>query len=133
MHNVKRFLQESTFEPSADARARATARPEDMIPIYRKRTAIDAGGRESESQIRYAVVDGVEALAKLGGDAPPSARVYRRTGTHVRLALLTPAGSPPTVSWPVPGASGSIVSRCRLTYHVAKVRMRQRAGWAHAP
>jgi hypothetical protein len=62
MHNVKRFLEESTyvfppshcfpcllnaspsFEPSQDARARAASegntRPEDLIAIYRKRTHI---------------------------------------------------------------------------------------------
>ena len=27
-------------------------RPEDMIPIYRKRTTIDSSGRETESQLR---------------------------------------------------------------------------------
>lgn len=90
MHNVKRFLQESmyvlllsvcsihsififSFEPSQDARARAAAegniRPEDLIPIYRKRTQIDSSGREIETHARYYVVDGVEALAKFGADA----------------------------------------------------------------
>ncbi|KAG6860504.1 hypothetical protein C0995_010490 [Termitomyces sp. Mi166 len=73
MHNVKRFLQESTFEPSQDARARAAAegntRPEDMIPIYRKRTHIDSSGKETETHARYYVVDSVEALSKFGADA----------------------------------------------------------------
>ncbi|KAG5637917.1 hypothetical protein H0H81_002678 [Sphagnurus paluster] len=73
MHNVKRFLQESTFEPSQEARARAMAdgntRPEDMIPIYRKRTHIDSSGKETETQARYFVVDSVEALSKFGADA----------------------------------------------------------------
>ncbi|KAJ7781790.1 RNA polymerase II-associated protein [Mycena maculata] len=73
MFNVKRFLQESTFEPSQDARTRATAegnpRPEDMIPIYRKRTSIDSSGKEHETQARYFVVDSVEALGKFGPDA----------------------------------------------------------------
>ncbi|KAH9842453.1 RNA polymerase II-associated protein [Rhodofomes roseus] len=73
MHNVKRFLQDAVFEPSQEARARAAAegnaRPEDMIPIYRKRTAIDSSGRETETQARYFVVDGTEALAKFGADA----------------------------------------------------------------
>jgi len=72
MHNVKRFLQESTFEPSQDARARAISegnvKPDDMIPIYRKRTHIDSSGRETESQVRYVVVDSVEALSKFGVD-----------------------------------------------------------------
>ncbi|KAJ7189845.1 RNA polymerase II-associated protein [Mycena pura] len=73
MHNVKRFLQESTFEPSQDARQRAAAegnpRPEDLIPIYRKRTSIDSSGKEHETQARYFVVDSVEALGKFGPDA----------------------------------------------------------------
>ncbi|KAM5542048.1 hypothetical protein V8D89_004358 [Ganoderma adspersum] len=73
MHNVRRFLQDAVFEPSQDARARATAegnaRPEDMIPIYRKRTTIDSSGRETEMQTRYFVVDSTEALAKFGTDA----------------------------------------------------------------
>ncbi|KAK7048495.1 CDC73-C domain-containing protein [Favolaschia claudopus] len=73
MHNVKRFLQESIFEPSQEARQRAVAegnpRPEDMIPIYRKRTSIDSSGKEHETQARYFVVDSVEALGKFGPDA----------------------------------------------------------------
>ncbi|KZT74079.1 CDC73-domain-containing protein [Daedalea quercina L-15889] len=73
MHNVKRFLQDAVFEPSQEARARAAAegnaRPEDMIPIYRKRTTIDPSGRETATQARYFVVDGTEALAKFGADA----------------------------------------------------------------
>ncbi|KAJ6621878.1 RNA polymerase II-associated protein [Mycena sp. CBHHK59/15] len=73
MHNVKRFLQESTFEPSQDARQRAAAegntRPEDLIAIYRKRTSIDPSGKEHETQARYFVVDSVEALGKFGPDA----------------------------------------------------------------
>ncbi|KII89442.1 hypothetical protein PLICRDRAFT_109795 [Plicaturopsis crispa FD-325 SS-3] len=72
MHNVKRFLQESVFEPSADARARATAegnsRPEDMIAIYRKLTTIDPSGREHTTHTRYFVVDSVDALSKFGGE-----------------------------------------------------------------
>lgn len=72
MHNVKRFLQESTFEPSQEARARAISegnvKPDDMIPVYRKRTHIDSSGREMESQVRYVIVDSVEALSKFGVD-----------------------------------------------------------------
>ncbi|KAI0713730.1 RNA pol II accessory factor, Cdc73 family-domain-containing protein [Earliella scabrosa] len=73
MHNVRRFLQDAVFEPSQEARARAAAegnaRPEDMIPIYRKRTTIDSSGRETEMRTRYFVVDSTEALAKFGADA----------------------------------------------------------------
>lgn len=62
-----------SFEPSAEARARAAAegnsRPEDMIPIYRKRTHIDSSGQEHEIQGKYFVVDGTDALAKFGSDA----------------------------------------------------------------
>jgi len=72
MHNVKRFLQESVFEPSQEARARAIAdgnvKPDDMIAIYRKRTTIDSSGRETESQARFYIVDSVEALSKFGLD-----------------------------------------------------------------
>lgn len=57
MHNVKRFLGDSVFESPQDARARAAAegnpRPEDMIPLYRKRTQIDSSGREIETHARY--------------------------------------------------------------------------------
>lgn len=73
MHNVKRFLQEAVFEPSQEARARAAAegntRPDDLIPIYRRRTTIDPSGRETESQSRYFVVDSADALTKFGSDA----------------------------------------------------------------
>ncbi|EIN07888.1 RNA polymerase II-associated protein [Punctularia strigosozonata HHB-11173 SS5] len=73
MYNVKRFLENAVFETSLDARARATAegnpKPEDLMPIYRRRTNIDSSGRETESQVKYYVVDGVEALAKFGPDA----------------------------------------------------------------
>jgi hypothetical protein len=60
------------FEPSQEARARATAegnsRPEDLIPIYRKRTMIDTSGKETTIKSTYLVVDGVEALSKFGPD-----------------------------------------------------------------
>jgi parafibromin len=92
MHNVKRFLEEATyvifivdhrqrlkfvktirFEPSQDTRTRATAegnmRPEDLIPIYRKRTTIDTSGRETVTQAKYFIVDSVEALSKFNADA----------------------------------------------------------------
>lgn len=74
MYNVKRFLQESVFERSADARARAVAegnpRPEDVIPVYRKRTDVDtSSGRQVEINKRYFVVDSTDALAKFGADA----------------------------------------------------------------
>lgn len=80
MHNVKRFLQESTyaprpprspalttrrFEPSQDARARAAAdgnaRPEDLLALYR--------ARDGGPPARYFVVDSTAALAKFGADA----------------------------------------------------------------
>ncbi len=60
------------FEPSQEARARATAegnsRPEDLIPIYRKRTMIDSSGKETTIKSTYLVVDSVEALSKFGPD-----------------------------------------------------------------
>jgi len=73
MYNVRRFLQESIFEPSADARSRAaaegTTRAEDLIPIDRERTTIEPGGQARASAQRYYVVDSVEALNKFGADA----------------------------------------------------------------
>ncbi|TFK25744.1 RNA polymerase II accessory factor [Coprinopsis marcescibilis] len=73
MYNVKRFLQEATFELSQDAKARSAAegnpKPEDMVPLYRKKTAMESSGREIVSHSRYFVVDSVEALSKFGTDA----------------------------------------------------------------
>ncbi|KAI9446951.1 RNA polymerase II accessory factor [Russula earlei] len=73
MYNVRRFLQESIFEPSAEARARAAAegntRAEDLIPIDRERTMIESGGQARASAQRYYVLDSVEALNKFGADA----------------------------------------------------------------
>ncbi|TFK45958.1 RNA polymerase II-associated protein [Heliocybe sulcata] len=73
MHNVKRFLQEAIFEPSSEARARATAegntRPEDLLAIYRTLTHISPSGKQTTSQARYFVVDSVDALSKFGADA----------------------------------------------------------------
>lgn len=69
MHNVKRFLQESVFETSQAAKERSAAegnpKPEDMIPLYRKKTVIDSSGKEHDTQSRYFVVDSVEALSKV--------------------------------------------------------------------
>ncbi|KAI0081472.1 CDC73-domain-containing protein [Panus rudis PR-1116 ss-1] len=69
MHNVKRFLQDSVYEPSQEVRARTAQRPEDMIPLYRKKTTMDSSGKEIETSIRYFIVDSTEALAKFGTDA----------------------------------------------------------------
>ncbi|KAL5490636.1 CDC73 [Sanghuangporus weigelae] len=73
MYNVRRFLQEATFEDPTEARLRAQAegitRPEDVIPIYRTHTHIDPSGQERRTQSRYYVVDGVDALMKFGSDA----------------------------------------------------------------
>ena len=40
--------------------------PEDLIPIYRKRTSIDTSRKETVTRAKYFVVDSVEALAKFG-------------------------------------------------------------------
>ncbi|EIW85820.1 RNA polymerase II-associated protein [Coniophora puteana RWD-64-598 SS2] len=84
MHNVKRFLQESTFELSADARAReGNARAEDVVHIDRLRPSLLSNSTQNGSgsgagkvngatrgqMQRYFVVDGVEALNKFGTDA----------------------------------------------------------------
>jgi parafibromin len=62
-----------SFELTQEAKARAAregnTRPEDVIPIYRKRVTINSSGQETESQARYFVVDNVEALAKFGADS----------------------------------------------------------------
>lgn len=44
-------------------------KPEDMIPIYRKRTTIDTSGKETVIKNTYFVVDSVDALSKFGTDA----------------------------------------------------------------
>ncbi|KAL5533452.1 CDC73 [Sanghuangporus sanghuang] len=73
MYNVRKFLQEATFEDPTEARLLAQAegitRPEDVIPIYRTHTHIDPSGQERRTQSRYYVVDGVDALMKFGSDA----------------------------------------------------------------
>ncbi|KAG9010221.1 accessory factor associated with RNA polymerase II [Tulasnella sp. 427] len=69
LHNIKKFLEESQYEPSEIARQRSGGKTEDMIPIYRKKTHIDSSGKEMETRIKYFAVDGVDALAKFGPDA----------------------------------------------------------------
>ncbi|PPQ91787.1 hypothetical protein CVT25_000432 [Psilocybe cyanescens] len=73
MHNVKRFLEDSVFESSQEARVKATAegnlKPDDLLAIYRKRTSIDTSGKETVIKSTYYVVDSVEALSKFGADA----------------------------------------------------------------
>ncbi|KAG8898699.1 accessory factor associated with RNA polymerase II [Tulasnella sp. 403] len=70
LHNIKKFLEESIYEPSEVARQRnGGAKTEDVIPIYRKRTHIGAGGKEVETRVKYFAVDGVDALGKFGADA----------------------------------------------------------------
>ncbi|WOO77591.1 Cell division control protein 73 [Vanrija pseudolonga] len=68
MWNVKKFLEQGIFEPSETARqnemAQGNIRSEDMIPILRKRSS-----PTGETQIKYYVVDSVEALQKFGVDA----------------------------------------------------------------
>ncbi|KAG8833329.1 accessory factor associated with RNA polymerase II [Serendipita sp. 399] len=70
--NVRQFLQDSEFVDPVTAKMRAaeenTAR-EDVAIIYRKRTHIEPGGREVETQVKYFVVDDIEALNKFGSDA----------------------------------------------------------------
>ncbi|KIK70719.1 hypothetical protein GYMLUDRAFT_32758 [Collybiopsis luxurians FD-317 M1] len=73
MYNVKKFLQESTFEPTENARARAQAegnlRPDDVIVIDRRLTHIESSGKETVFQQRYIVIDSQDALTKFGPDA----------------------------------------------------------------
>ena len=95
MYNVKRFLEESVYEPSDVARALSGGPPADVVQITRRRQigpasgsgAGAAGGGElrqdggltgnsraergaqGEKLTRYFVVDGVDALSKFGDDA----------------------------------------------------------------
>ena len=87
MYNVKRFLEESVYEPSETARATSGRIAEDVIHVNRKRqigllsgdNARDDGGlsgqnkqergKAGEKLTRYFVVDGVDALSKFGDDA----------------------------------------------------------------
>jgi parafibromin len=73
MYNVKKFLQESTFESSDSARARAQAegnlRPDDVIFIDRRLSHIESSGKETVFQQKYVVVDSQDALTKFGPDA----------------------------------------------------------------
>ncbi|KDQ18645.1 hypothetical protein BOTBODRAFT_104124 [Botryobasidium botryosum FD-172 SS1] len=78
MLNVRKFLEDSQFEASEEARARMASegiqKLEDMIPVYRKRSYFGPNGQETavsgqEKSMRYFVVDGIEALGKFGPDA----------------------------------------------------------------
>ena len=86
MYKVKRFLEESIYEPSDIARANSGRIAEDVVQINHKRkigSASDAntaaGGLSGanraertaagEKLTRYFVVDGVDALSKFGDDA----------------------------------------------------------------
>jgi parafibromin len=69
--NVRKFLEESIFEDPVAAKTRAAEENnlrEDVVVVYRKRTHIEPGGRETETQVKYFVVDGIEALNKFGAD-----------------------------------------------------------------
>ena len=87
MYNVKRFLEESIYEPSDIARAAGGRIAEDVVTINHKRqigilsgdNARDDGGLSGQNKqerqmageklTRYFVVDGVDALSKFGDDA----------------------------------------------------------------
>ena len=98
MYNVKRFLEESVYEPSDVARALSGGPPADVVQITRRRQigpasggsggagAAGGGGEirqdggltgnsraergaQGEKLTRYFVVDGVDALSKFGDDA----------------------------------------------------------------
>ncbi|KAL8292890.1 hypothetical protein RQP46_000584 [Phenoliferia psychrophenolica] len=80
MHNVKKFLEESIFIHSDDARVdpvgggvKASRAAEDVIIIEHARTtssissSLGQGGSNDGRKQRFYVVDGVEALSKFGG------------------------------------------------------------------
>ncbi|CED82901.1 RNA polymerase II assessory factor Cdc73p [Phaffia rhodozyma] len=67
MWNVKRFLEEGVFESSKDARDRASAegqvKAEDLLVVLR---TMPSSGKEGDKKMKYLVVEGPEALQKLG-------------------------------------------------------------------
>ncbi|CCO30413.1 Cell division control protein 73 [Rhizoctonia solani AG-1 IB] len=73
MYNVKKFLEEASFEPSEGAKSRmireGNLKVEDVIAVIRR--------RESEQPIKYYIVDSIEALSKFGqgGGGDPWDRV----------------------------------------------------------
>ncbi|KAF9074798.1 RNA polymerase II accessory factor cdc73 family protein [Rhodocollybia butyracea] len=90
MYNVKKFLQESTFEPTESARGHAQTegnlRPDDVVIIDRRLTHIEPSGKETIFQqrrvcplnspklanasfFRYVIIDSQDALTKFGPDA----------------------------------------------------------------
>lgn len=88
MYNVKRFLEESIYEPSDIARASSGRIAEDVVQINHKRQIGSLAGESGaaalgglsganraertaagEKLVRYFVVDGVDALSKFGDDA----------------------------------------------------------------
>jgi len=89
MHNVKRFLEDSsyiftlpsilisppqkmllrTLTRSLRPRYRRGQSPDDLITIYRKRTTIDSSEKEIVTRLTYFVVDSMETLFKFGTDA----------------------------------------------------------------
>ena len=68
MHKVKRFLEDALYArpPSSFRRARAAAEgntcPEDLIPVYRRRTTINPSGREMTTSQRYYVMDSIDIV-----------------------------------------------------------------------
>ncbi|GAA5927472.1 hypothetical protein JCM1841_000935 [Sporobolomyces salmonicolor] len=74
MHNVKQFLEESTFITSDEARKTASGTSaagylaEDVVQVNHARAGASLGQAAGETRkARYFVVDGVEALSKFGG------------------------------------------------------------------
>ena len=67
LYNIKKFLEESVFEPSEAARARQ-GKNEELVAIYRKRQFIGAGGKQEETKMKYFAVDTLDALGKFGQD-----------------------------------------------------------------
>ncbi|GAA5957325.1 hypothetical protein JCM10213_003790, partial [Rhodosporidiobolus nylandii] len=71
MHNVKQLLEEGRFIPSDLARAQSASagisNSEDVLQISHARATTSGGTTAETRKARYFVVDGVEALAKFGG------------------------------------------------------------------
>lgn len=101
MYNVKRFLEEGVFETSEQARIEAGTRANDIVTVNHKRqggsnaagaTVLASGSTSAgERVVKYVVIDGAEALHKLGGEAAWDRVCCVMTVRCGRLILLTRA------------------------------------------
>ena len=123
MYNVKRFLEEGVFETSEQARIEAGTRANDIVTVNHKRqggstaagaTVLASGSTAGgERIVKYVIVDGAEALAKLGGEAAWE-RVCCVMTVRRRCCGVSDLADRPGVAVPpvqVPGASRAVLAR----------------------